>query len=158
METMGSDAAPKSSRKALLAIVMIALVALVLVLDLQRREAEKQLKNLSVRLEQLQTGNTQQNREAAERIVREVRKLITIPEDIEPTVATIIDVETLRQRNSFYNKAENGNHLIVTADRAILYDSEKNIIIDVVPVQVQQAQAPTGDVTAGEDAEAGAAQ
>lgn len=142
-------AAPKSSRKALVAVAVIALVALVLVLDMQRREAEKQLKSLSVRLEQLQTGNTQQNREAAQRIVREVRKLISIPEDVEPTVATIIDVETLRERNPFYEKAENGNHLIVTAERAILYDSNKKIIVDVVPVQVQQQQAPTGDVTAG---------
>lgn len=150
MEEIESKAAPKSTRKALVAIAIIALVALVLVLDMQRREAEKQLKSLSVRLEQLQTGNTQQNREAAQRIVNEVRKLIAIPEDVEPTVATIIDVETLRQRNPFYNKAENGNHLIVTAERAILYDSEKKIIIDVVPVQVQQTQpAPTGDVAAG---------
>jgi len=148
-------AAPKSSRKALVAIIVIALVALVLVLDMQRREAEKQLRNLSVRLEQLTTGNTQQNREAAQRIVNEVRKLIAIPEDVEPTVATIIDVETLRERNPFYNKAENGNHLIVTAERAILYDSTKKIIVDVVPVQVQQAQpSPTGDVTAGEEAPA----
>lgn len=147
---MGSEPTSKSSGKALFAIALIALVALVLVLDMQRREAEKQLKNLSVRLEQLQTGNTQQNREAADRIIREVRKLIAIPEDVEPTVATIIDVETLRERNPFYSKAENGNHLVVTAERAILYDSNKKIILDVVPVQVQQAQAaPTGDVTAG---------
>jgi|TARA_B100002003_G_C14052737_1_gene506939 hypothetical protein len=154
MEQMGPAPTAKSSRKALFAIALIALVALVLVLDMQRREAEKQLKNLSVRLEQLQTGNTQQNREAADRIIREVRKLIVIPEDVEPTVATIIDVETLRERNPFYSKAENGNHLVVTAERAILYDSEKKIILDVVPVQVQQAQAaPTGDVAADEGGE-----
>jgi hypothetical protein len=144
----------KSSKKALTTVAVIALVALVLVLDMQRREAEKQLKNLSVRLEQLYTGDAQQNREAADRVIREVRKLIAIPEDTEPTVATIIDVEALRDRNPFYSKAENGNHLIVTAERAILYDSDKNIIIDVVPVQVQQsAPPPAGDLTGGSDVE-----
>ncbi|PIQ76892.1 hypothetical protein COU78_03880 [Candidatus Peregrinibacteria bacterium CG10_big_fil_rev_8_21_14_0_10_49_24] len=143
MDNAGLTSGPTSTKKALVSVALIALIALVLVLDMQRREAEKQLKNLSVRLEQLNTGDAQQNREVADRIIREVRKLISIPEDVEPTVATIIDVEALRDRNPFYQKASNGNHLIVTAERAILYDSEKNIILDVVPVQVQQsAPAP----------------
>lgn len=147
MDQAGSPSGSLSTKKALTTVIVIALIALVLVLDMQRREAEKQLKNLSVRLEQLNTGDAQQNREVADRIIREVRKLISIPEDVEPTVATIIDVEALRDRNPFYLKASNGNHLIVTAERAILYDSEKNIILDVVPVQVQQSAPPPAGAT-----------
>ncbi|PIR53022.1 hypothetical protein COU76_03550 [Candidatus Peregrinibacteria bacterium CG10_big_fil_rev_8_21_14_0_10_49_10] len=148
--SLSSRAGKKGSRKALVTIVILALLALVFVLDMQRRKAEDQLRNLSVQLEQLQTGNTQQNREVAQRIIRDVRKLIAIPEDVEPTVATIIDVDTLRQRNPFYARAENGFYLIVTAERAILYDPNKRIIVDVVPVQVQPATAaPTGDVAGG---------
>ncbi|MBT4119868.1 MAG: hypothetical protein HOE29_03035, partial [Candidatus Peribacter sp.] len=60
-----------------------------------------------------------------------------IPEDIEPTVATIVDVEILKEKNPFYAKAENGDHLIVTPTRAILYSSKTKKIIDVVPVQLE---------------------
>jgi len=153
MDDMTPGLAPKPSKKKMLVtVVVIVLVALVVVLDIQRRAAQTQLENLTVQLEQLQ-GNTQQNREVAQRIVRQVRRLITIPEDVEPTVATIVDIDTLRDRNPFYEKANNGDYLVVTAERAILYDADENIIIDVVPVQVQQAAAPTGDVTAGEEVE-----
>ena len=153
MEEMNPASAPKlPKRKMLVTIVVIALIALAVVLDIQRRAAQTQLENLTVQLEQLQ-GNTQQNQEVAKRIVRQVRRLISIPEDVEPTVATIVDIDTLRGRNPFYEKADNGDYLVVTAERAILYDANENIIIDVVPVQVRQASAPTGDVTAGEEVE-----
>lgn len=128
--------------KVLSAVIVIALLILVVTLETRRSQAQNQLEQLTIRLEQLQTGNTSQNREAAERIVERVRTLIAIPDDVVPTVATIIDVETLRQRNPFYLKAENGDHLIVTADRAILYDPDENKIIDVLPVQLQPETAP----------------
>jgi hypothetical protein len=127
-------------RKNLLVLALIAMVALIVTLEVRRQQAQAQLEQLTIRLEQLQTGNTRQNREAAERIVERVRKLYAIPADVEPTVATIVDVEALRSRNPFYNKAENGDHLVVTTDRAILFDPDKNMILDVVPVQLQQAQ------------------
>lgn len=128
--------------KVLVAIVVVALVALVVALDMRRRAAEESLTQLTVRLDQLTGGNRQQNRETAKRIIDKVSRHIVLPTDVEPTVATIADVETLRQRNAFYSKAENGDHLIVTPDRAILYDPDKDIILDVAPVQIQPAQAP----------------
>ncbi len=126
--------------KVLLPLLVIALIALVVVLDAQRRSAETELKNLTVRLEQLQ-GNTQENQERAKQIVDRVRALIEIPTDVTPTVATIVDVEKLRAQNPFYNGAENGDFLIVTPTRAILFDADRGVIIDVVPVQIQQNAA-----------------
>ncbi|MBT3292893.1 hypothetical protein HN512_01030 [Candidatus Peregrinibacteria bacterium] len=148
MKYLSNTRPGSSSRKLLFVVVAIALLALVFVIDVRRREAEEQLKNLTVRLEQLQTGNSQQNQEAARRVVDQVRKLISIPEDVVPTVATIIDVESLREQNPFYNSAENGDHLVVTPERAILFSTEKNIILDVVPVQIQPTEGGLeGDVT-----------
>ncbi len=137
------DISAGSSRrgsKALNMIIVIGLIALVLVLDLRRRDAEKKLMELSVQVEQ-QGGNQAQNQEIAKQVVARVRKLYVIPEGIEPTVATIVDVAQLRSRNAFYNKAKNGDHLIVTNDRAILYDPIADKIIDVVPVQIQAPAA-----------------
>ncbi|MDA1209247.1 MAG: hypothetical protein O2904_04435 [bacterium] len=89
----------------------------------------------------LQAGNSEESQDRARQIVEEVRKLIVIQDDIDPTVATIIDIDTLKARNPFYEKAGNGDYLIVTPDRAILYSKKQNVILDVVPVQIQQADA-----------------
>ena len=136
-----------ASRKKLLTLLLVvALIAVIVMLDMRRRQAEEQLTKLSVRTDQV---NSEQNKETAKRIVQRVGKLIVLPKDIEPTVATIVNIEALRSRNAFYNTAENGDYLLVTPTRAILYNDKRNIILDVAPVQVGPARpaAPTGSVT-----------
>jgi|SRR3989344_5137715 len=138
-----------SSRvKGLLLLVIAALLALVLILEKQRRDAQNQLMKLSVQREQV-TQNQEENRAQAKRIIDRVGRLIVLPNDVEPTVATIVDVAALRARNTFYNKAENGDYLLVTTDRAILYDPDKNIILDVAPVQIQAAAPAAMPSSAG---------
>lgn len=120
-------------------LIVIGLVALVVVVDMKRRAAEYQLEQLSIQMDKNGGGNQEQNKEAAQEVISKVRLLYALPEGVEPTVATIVDVNLLRERNAFYNKAKNGDHLIITNDRAILYDPIQNVIIDVVPVQIQPA-------------------
>ena len=127
-----------ASRKKLLTLLLVvALIAVIVMLDMRRRQAEEQLTKLSVRTDQV---NSEQNKETAKRIVQRVGKLIVLPKDIEPTVATIVNIEALRSRNAFYNTAENGDYLLVTPTRAILYNDKRNIILDVAPVQVGPAK------------------
>ncbi len=132
--------------KILFPLLVIALIVLVVVLDNQRRQAETELKNLTVRLEQLQ-GNNQENQERAKQIVERVRALIDIPTDVTPTVATIVDVDKLRLQNPFYQNAKNGDFLVVTPTRAILFDAKRGVIIDVVPVQIQPNTPPAQGAT-----------
>lgn len=141
----GTSASSSAFGKFLGFVCIVGLIATIVFLDVRRREAEKKLAQLSVKYEQ-QNGNQAQNQEAARQIVTKVRRLFAIPSDYDPTVATIVDVEQLRSRNEFYNKAKNGDHLIVTSDRAILYDPVADKIVDVVPVQIQ----PKTDATAEE--------
>ncbi len=124
--------------KALFPLLLIVLVILAVTLDTQRRKAQTELKNLTVRLEQLQ-GNNAANQEKAKNVVEKLKKLMDIDVSVEPTVATIVDVEKLRKQNPFYEKAENGDFLVVTPTRAILYSEEENKILDVVPVQIEQS-------------------
>ncbi len=128
----------KTQKGTLLLVAIIALIALSGVLEAKRQVVENQLEQVTVRLEQMQTGSTRQDREKAARIVNKVKRLMEVG-DIEPTVATIVDVDKLRERNPFYNKAENGDFLIVTVERAILFSEKRNKILDVVPVQVAPA-------------------
>lgn len=117
------------------------MLVLVLVLNQQRQQANLLVEDLAGRITQLTGGDTAENRAKAAEVLEKARKLIEIPEDTKPTVATIVDVEKLRGKNAFYNKAQNGDHLILTAKRAVLYRESTNKIIDVVPVQIQQAPA-----------------
>lgn len=123
--------------KLLLIILVVGLAVLAYVNYAKRVEVAAELQKLSVKMEQLQTGNSQENAEAAKSIVAKVRKHFDIPTDVEPTVAQIVDVNALKAKNSFYDSAKNGDYLIVTATRAILYDPDKDMIIDIVPVQLQ---------------------
>ena len=132
----------QSSRNFLVTLTIIGLLGLVGVLEMKRQAVAAQLQQLTVRMEQVTVDEeAAKNQELANQIIAEVRALIDMPTDIEPTVATIVDIDALRARNPFYNKAENGDHLVVTPDRAILYSSSRKKIIDVVPVQLEQAKA-----------------
>ena len=125
-------------RGVLIIVVIIALGVLAFMNYQQRVALEDQLSKAT-----LQDGNvgSQQNVEAAKRIVERVKQHYAIPGDVDPTVATIVDVDTLKARNDFYKAAKNGDHLIITPTRAILYAPDRDIIVDVVPVQLTP-QAP----------------
>lgn len=102
----------------------------------QLNTARADLQRLSVQM-QFQ-GDNEANQEKAKEIVEQVRALMQIDESVAPTVAAILDVEKLRKQNAFYAKAENGDYLVITKTRAILFDPETKTIIDVAPVQIQQ--------------------
>lgn len=72
-----------------------------------------------------------------------VGKLILLPQNEEPTVATITDKEKLKDQPLFAN-AKNGDKLIVytKARKAIIYDPDRNIIVDLAPVNIA-APTPT---------------
>ena len=130
----------KSGGSKVLNILLIVAVIVVGVLfaraEMQRRAAEQNLKKTAEELQQAKAATQNNGQEAANAILAKVRTLMDVPADPAPTVATITDVDSLRKTNDFYKKASNGDNIIVTQDRAILYDPVKNIIIDVVPVTI----------------------
>lgn len=128
----------------LVVILILALAGLAFMQYTKRMQVARELEKLTMQMEQLRTGNDPQNVAQAKEIVEKVKKHMTIADGIDPTVATIVDIEKLRTQNEFYKNAKNGDHLIVTPTRAILYDAEKDVIIDVVPVQLEQQPAAAG--------------
>ena len=132
----------------LLFIGIIAAVGMFGWAEMQRRDAVSRLQETEQELEKIRESTERRGTEVAQRVLDDVRQLIDIPNDPEPTVATIVDVDALREASPFYNKAENGDHLIITETRAILYDPDRNIILDVVPVRInreEQQQIPEGE-------------
>lgn len=68
-------------------------------------------------------------------VLERVNKLIDLPQDETPTVATVLDKEKLKDQD-FFKKAQNGDKLIVfmNAKKAVLYRPSTNKIIEVAPV------------------------
>ncbi len=123
-----------------LPIALVVLVVTVFFLDSARRQAQAEMKQMSAKLGQVpeSDANSVENQKRAKEIVAKVKEHMEIDTTVEPTVATIVDVKKLQAQNAFYNKAKNGDFLIVTPSRAILYDAAADVIIDVVPVQIDQ--------------------
>src|SRR5260370_34572574 len=79
----------------------------------------------------------------------QVGKLMMLPTDEQPTIATVTDASKLKDQ-PFFKNAKNGDKVLiyVKARKAILYDPTKNVIVDVAPVNIAQNQpaAPSGTV------------
>ncbi len=83
-------------------------------------------------------------KEDTARLVREVGKIMELPADETPTVATISDIEKLKDQ-AFFAKAENGDKLLAYGGKymqAILYRPSIHKIINVAPI-VPDGQSAT---------------
>lgn len=70
-------------------------------------------------------------------LVREVGALILLPEGETPTVATVADIEPLKDQPFFANAKVGDKVLIYTnARRAILYDPVGRRIVEVAPINI----------------------
>lgn len=82
--------------------------------------------------------------EEVKRLIAEVGKLIELPTGEEPTVATITDLEKLKDQ-PFFQKAKNGDKVLIytNAKKAILYDPLSKKILDIAPVNIGSMSAAT---------------
>lgn len=82
-----------------------------------------------------------------------VGRLTELPEGEEPTVATVNDVEAIRDQ-SFFKNAQNGDRVLIytEARRAILYRPDTDKIIEVGPVNLgEQEVLDAEDQTEGDE-------
>lgn len=75
-------------------------------------------------------------------LVKKVGRLIELPANETPTVATVKDIEQLKSQ-SFFANAKNGDSVLIytQAKKAILYRSSIDKVIDVAPVNIDQTEA-----------------
>lgn len=77
-------------------------------------------------------------------IVEKVGKLIELPADEAPTVATVSDKEKLKEQ-VFFSKSKNGDKVLIftQARKAILYRPDTNKIIEVAPINLGASETAT---------------
>lgn len=86
-------------------------------------------------------GQQELNKNEVDKVVAAVGKLIILPTDQQPTVATIQDVVALAKEQPFFNGAENGDKLLFYQDKAIIYSVKNDKLVNVGPVYNQGGQA-----------------
>ena len=74
-------------------------------------------------------------------LVKEVGKIMELPADETPTIATVMDKEKVKDQ-PFFTKAENGDKLLAYTknQKAILYRPSTRKIIEVAPIYLNNAQ------------------
>ncbi len=121
------------------------------VAQLQRQLAEMQTKQNP----QVLGDATNATAEASQLLV-EVGKLMVLPENEQPTIATVTDLEKLKDQ-PFFAKAQVGDKVLIytSAKKAILYRPTENKIIELAPLSVSQpAQQTKKQPTSGTSAKA----
>lgn len=86
-------------------------------------------------------------------LVKEVGMLIELPQDETPTVATVTEVEKVREQ-PFFAKAKNGDKVLIytNARKAILYRPSDKRIIEVGAVNINQEAIPSPEPGQEEEA------
>ncbi len=127
-------------------------------LNQQVSKAKKDLAAANKTLAQYKADPNFEAKQEVASLVEKVGQLITLPSDEQPTIATVTDLDALKDQPFFTNAAVGDKVLIYTnASKAILYRPSENKIIEKAPLQVDsgkpvnsaEADAPTGKV-AGE--------
>lgn len=70
-------------------------------------------------------------------LIDKVGKLVLLPSDETPSIATVADKEKLKDQE-FFKDAENGDQLLIytTAQQAILYRESTNKIVRIAPLAI----------------------
>lgn len=96
----------------------------------------------------LPKGQSQTQAEA-DVLIAEVGKLIALPTDEKPTVATVTDIEKVKEQ-PFFKNAQNGDKVLIytNAKKAILYRPSEKRIVEVGAVNINQ-QKTNGETQGG---------
>jgi hypothetical protein len=85
----------------------------------------------------------------ANRLKQEVGALIELPNE-NPTIATVVDVEKLKNQTFFAN-AQNGDRVLLfaSAKKAVLYRPTTKKIVEVAPINIGDTAGVAGASTTG---------
>ena len=86
---------------------------------------------------QLQQNPQTRTQAEADRVVARVGNLIVLPEGEQPTVATVSDLQSLKDQ-AFFANAQIGYKVLIYANarKAILYDPGRNKVVEIAPLNI----------------------
>lgn len=120
----------------LIAVAVITYGVMSTVMNLSRENRQ-----LKAEIQGLKEDPQKIAKEETARVVALVGKLVILPADEEPVLATVTDKEKLKDQPLFA-KAENGDKVLIysKAQKAYVYNSVKNVLVDIVPINIGETQ------------------
>ena len=129
------------SRTRLFAFIIFGLLAVALIVYFAYQNYR-----LSTQLKQVQRKATAATAVVDEntKLLEAVGKLIVLPTDEQPTIATVTDLEKLKDQ-VFFARASIGDKVLIytKAKKAILYNPASNKIVEVAPLNTQAGIKPS---------------
>ena len=116
-------------RQVLVRVVIVLLVVLIGFLVYKYIHSQNEVKRLS---------NPQESaREETRQLTFKVGRLVEIPNNETPTIATVSDASKLKDQ-PFYAKAQNGDKVLIfnQARRAYLYRPSTDKVIELAPINI----------------------
>ncbi len=113
----------------------------------------------SLKDENAKLSNPEESAKAeTQKLKEEVAKLVDIPSDEEPTIASVVDASKLKDQ-PFFAKAENGDRVLMfsNAKKAVLYRPSTGKVIEFAPITTGNS-TPTSTTKPKSEAKANAAQ
>lgn len=134
------------SKKVVLAVIAAVVLAALAVGGMKGYNNYTKLKKENARL-----SNPQEAAKAeTDRLKAEVAKIIELPADESPTIATVVDAEKLKSQ-AFFAKAQNDDRVLMfpKAKKAVLYRPSTKKVIEVAPINIgnNQTQGATTNKT-----------
>jgi hypothetical protein len=122
---------PDFYKKPLFIISVVATILLIVVVVLGFKVKKLQTSLLSANLKNKQISLVDPNKS----LIESVGKLIILPIDEQPTVATVADLDKLKDQ-PFFAQAQLGDKVLIyqNAKKAILYRPSENKIIELAPL------------------------
>lgn len=135
----------ENRKKLVYAVIAVLLISWIAYTGFLKRENE----SISKQLEQIKQDPQSIAKEEVKQLVEKVAKLVVLPEGEDPVVATVTDKEKLKDQPVF-SKSENGDKILIysNAKKAYVYRPDKNVIIDVIPVNLGDTTVNVAGVSA----------
>ena len=122
----------KKYSKLVIVLVILVLIGAAIYFYLQYQKTNNLLQNPN-----------QASQEETKNLISQVGKLIQLPANENPTIATVSDITKLSDQQ-FFKNAVNGDKVLIysQAQKAILYRPRINKIIEVAPVNIGNNAQP----------------
>lgn len=136
-ETKSGKVKVKTIKRKLIAIlIFLLLIGGLAYLGVRYHKSQQDVKRLS--------NPTEAAKQETKNLVASVGKLVELPNNEDPTIATVKDITKL-QSQAFFKSAKNDDKVLIytQAKKAVLYRPSTNKVIEVAPVNIGNTAQPT---------------
>ena len=104
--------------------------------------SQKKISQIQNELNSVKADPVSQSKQEDMDLVSKIKNLIVLPNDEQPTIATVTDLEKL-QNQPFFKNAKLGDKVLIytVAKKAILYRPTENKIIELAPLNDENVSA-----------------